>query len=93
MMSAGGMAQPSTEEKTATTQTPAVSCPTMVRRPGCDGFGDPSVAITACVQPSNTVLDNTDCDDTNANHFPGQTWYVDSDGDGFGDPSNTVTSC
>ena len=58
-----------------------------------DGFGDPTVAITACIQPSNTSLDNTDCDDTNANHFPGQTWYVDSDGDGFGNPSNTVTSC
>ena len=57
-----------------------------------DGFGDPTVAITACIQPSNTVLDNTDCDDTNANHFPRQTWYVDSDADGFGDPSNTMTS-
>ena len=81
LMSAGGMVLLSTEEKTATTQTPSLfPAQQWYADLHGDGFGDPSVAITACVQPSNTVRDNTDCDDANANHFPGPG-DMDSDGD------------
>ncbi|MFD1062090.1 M14 family zinc carboxypeptidase, partial [Winogradskyella litorisediminis] len=49
-----------------------------------DGFGNPSVSQTSSTQPAGFVLDNTDCDDTDANEFPGQTWYIDADGDNYG---------
>ena len=32
-----------------------------------------------------------DCDDTDANEFPGQNWYIDADGDGY--PSSSVVAC
>ena len=35
-----------------------------------DGYGDPVVPITQCTQ-SGTVLDNTDCDDSEAASYPG----------------------
>ena len=36
-----------------------------------DGFGDGGSAVSACVQPSGTVLDTTDCDDVDAAVNPG----------------------
>jgi len=36
-----------------------------------DGFGDPAVVRTACVQPLNFVTDATDCDDTRGSAYPG----------------------
>ena len=36
-----------------------------------DGFGDPSVSVEACRQPSGFVSDDTDCDDGSAETFPG----------------------
>ena len=46
-----------------------------------DGFGDDSDAgVQVCEQPSNTVTDNTDCDDTDASSFPGAT---ETAGDGI----------
>ncbi len=63
--------------------------------------------MAQCDQPHGYVLDNTDCDDTNAAFKPDATdiagsgldlncdgnylWYVDIDGDGFG-INETVTS-
>lgn len=57
-----------------------------------DTFGDPAETIEACTAPMGYVTDNTDCDDADADEFPGQTWYLDRDGDDYGDGS-TVVSC
>jgi hypothetical protein len=38
-----------------------------------DGYGDPTTGTVACDMPSDTVLDSTDCDDTNAAVNPGAT--------------------
>lgn len=37
-----------------------------------DGFGDAAITISACAQPQGHVLDGGDCDDSDANIFPGQ---------------------
>jgi hypothetical protein len=51
-----------------------------------DGFGDASTSTEACTPPSGTVLDATDCDDTEATTYPGATEVtgdeVDQDCDG-----------
>jgi MYXO-CTERM domain-containing protein len=36
-----------------------------------DGYGDPDDASEACEQPSGTVTDNTDCDDSLSTVYPG----------------------
>lgn len=36
-----------------------------------DGFGDPNERITACIRPPGYVVDNTDCDDSRDNVYPG----------------------
>ncbi len=36
-----------------------------------DGFGDPTVRVLACTQPTGFVLDGTDCDDANPAVNPG----------------------
>ncbi|MEC8277717.1 MAG: MopE-related protein, partial [Myxococcota bacterium] len=62
-----------------------------------DGYGNPNVSILSCTQPSNYVLDNSDCDDSDGSTYVGAAYNQsltlcmrDSDGDGFGDstPSN-----
>lgn len=58
-----------------------------------DGFGNPAAAITACSAPVGYVTDNTDCDDTNAEEFPGAIWYADTDTDGLGDAGSSMISC
>ena len=35
-----------------------------------DGYGDPAVRQKSCTQPTDYVLDNTDCDDTDATIKP-----------------------
>ncbi|MEZ4960186.1 MAG: MopE-related protein [Saprospiraceae bacterium] len=57
-----------------------------------DGFGDPANMTQACSQPLDYVLDNTDCDDSDGNEFPGQTWYLDFDGDLYSD-GTSQTAC
>tara|TARA_R110002049_G_scaffold302258_1_gene494990 strand:- start:67070 stop:70153 length:3084 start_codon:yes stop_codon:yes gene_type:complete len=37
-------------------------------------------------------LTNDDCDDADADEFPGQTWYLDADGDGYSEGTST-TAC
>ena len=53
-----------------------------------DGFGDPSTEVDACFAPEGYVTDSNDCDDTDANHFPGNAEVcdgVDNDCDGEAD--------
>ncbi|WP_339627168.1 MopE-related protein [uncultured Winogradskyella sp.] len=56
-----------------------------------DGFGDNANSIMATTLPYAYVSDNTDCDGTDADEFPGQTWYIDADRDGYA--SSTTVSC
>ncbi|MBK8563116.1 MAG: BspA family leucine-rich repeat surface protein [Saprospiraceae bacterium] len=58
-----------------------------------DGFGDngdPYSNNPTCTPPANYVANNTDCDDTDPFEFPGQTWYIDADGDDYGVSSTTA---
>ena len=64
-----------------------------------DGYGNPAVTQKACTQPADYVLDDTDCDDTEATIYPsapelcdGQVNTcggilsgneIDNDGDGY----------
>jgi hypothetical protein len=59
-----------------------------------DNFGDPNNYKTVCslTPPAGYVTDHTDCNDSNANEHPGQTWYKDADGDGYSD-GTTQTQC
>jgi hypothetical protein len=58
-----------------------------------DTYGDPAVTQSNCAQPAGYVLDDTDCDDTDAAINPGTIWYADTDGDGVGDANNTIAAC
>jgi hypothetical protein len=42
-----------------------------------DGFGDPTVQTEACEPPTSYIQDSTDCDDTNADVWPGNTETCD----------------
>jgi hypothetical protein len=59
-----------------------------------DGFGDPGAEQLSCSQPEGTVSDNTDCDDTTSNAFPGNPEVcdeVDNNCDGTVDEGVTTT--
>jgi hypothetical protein len=58
-----------------------------------DNYGNPDVSQEVCDQPTGYVLDNTDCDDSDANDHPGQTWYKDADDDGYSDGTTDTSSC
>ena len=58
-----------------------------------DGYGDAGSPNVACNQPSGTVSDDTDCDDTDSTVYPGADEYcdtVDDDCDGDVDESDAV---
>jgi len=57
-----------------------------------DGFGNPNISIGGGnTPPLGYVSDNTDCDDTDPDEFPGQLWYIDMDGDTYG--GSTLIQC
>ena len=56
-----------------------------------DGFGNPSVSVSSCdAQPGYVLGNDQDCDDTDPLEFPGQTWYLDMDGDFYHDGTSLV---
>ena len=62
-----------------------------------DGFGSASNSIDSCDQPVGYITDNTDCDDTNSNVYPGAPEIlfngIDDDCDGYIDEFGTgITS-
>jgi len=58
-----------------------------------DGFGDPNASATLCDDPGDgSVLDDTDCDDSEATMFPGNTEICDGlDNDCDGDTPTDET--
>ena len=48
-----------------------------------DGFGNPAVMLAQCLQPSGYVINNTDCNDTNADVWQTGNFYTDKDHDGY----------
>ena len=42
-----------------------------------DGFGDADAVLSACEQPADAVVDNTDCDDSEATVYPGAEEFCD----------------
>ncbi|KKW28465.1 MAG: Regulator of chromosome condensation, partial [Candidatus Uhrbacteria bacterium GW2011_GWD2_52_7] len=58
-----------------------------------DGYGDESLSLDACEQPSGYVASGDDCDDSDASLTTSSVWYRDLDGDGYGDASATSSSC
>ncbi len=56
-----------------------------------DNYGDASNSTQACSVPNGYVVDATDCNDNNADEYPGQIWHKDADGDGYGDGTSQAT--
>ncbi len=66
----------------------AVDAPSWYGDADGDGYGDPATVTRDCDQPSNTVDDGTDCDDSSADAHPGGIEAcdgLDNDCDGFVD--------
>jgi hypothetical protein len=59
------------------------SCNTYYADTDMDTFGDSNNSVLAASAPNGYVSDNTDCDDTDADEYPDQVWYIDGDGDGY----------
>lgn len=58
-----------------------------------DTYGDPSSTLIVCNPPVGYVLNNTDCDDTDAAINPATIWYEDLDNDTYGNDNVTFTGC
>ena len=59
----------------------AVDAPVWFSDTDSDGFGDPESPKAACQAPSGHVADDTDCDDTEADHNPDADETCDGDDD------------
>jgi len=59
-----------------------------------DGYGQDADSQYLCApsDPYDTTVGG-DCDDTDADEHPGQTWYKDADNDGHSDGTTDTTSC
>ncbi len=62
-------------------ESTAIDAATFFADGDTDGYGDAGIGVAACTQPSGYVADDTDCDDTDENEFPGATEYCDGDDD------------
>ncbi|MBB4078009.1 PKD repeat protein [Lewinella aquimaris] len=58
-----------------------------------DGLGDPNSTIEGCSLPTGYVINDRDCDDTNATIGAATTYYADADGDGYGNATTSITAC
>ena len=57
-----------------------------------DGYGDAAdLGLYGCEARGGRVVNNLDCDDSDAGRNPATPWYADRDGDG--DPDDLVRSC
>lgn len=67
------------------------ACATWYRDVDHDLHGDPASATTSCTQPPDTVASNDDCDDANAQRFPGAPETCDGVDNDCN--ANTLDSC
>lgn len=68
-----------------------------------DGYGNVAISTTSCSEPSGYTADNTDCDDTNNDSYPGDIEWCDGvdndcsgsadDGDYDGDGYDVCADC
>ena len=58
-----------------------------------DGYGNPAIFLFTLSPPPNYVVDNTDCNDSDALEHPGQVWYLDVDMDGYASSAAPITQC
>lgn len=58
-----------------------------------DGFGDAMNDTLLCNPPSGYVINNLDCDDTDALVNPNTIWYQDLDNDQIGNTAVSITAC
>ncbi len=73
--------------------TDATDATTWYRDLDSDGYGDWAFSTRACDLPAGYVADNTDCDDTDAESYPGSTEVCDggdNDCDGYTDEDDAV---
>ncbi|MEC7983836.1 MAG: MopE-related protein, partial [Myxococcota bacterium] len=64
-------------------ESTAQDVPTWYLDDDADTYGDISINMLSCEQPTGYVSDNTDCDDTDATIYPGasEIWYDGTDSD------------
>ncbi len=88
----GGNPQCSNVTVTGTaTVNPGTPAPTWYKDIDGDGYTD-GITQVSCTQPNGFVSSALpdDCNDYDANQFPGQTWYKDADGDNYTDGTTQV---
>ncbi len=71
----------------------AVDAPTWQLDGDGDGYGDPHRSVRACEQPADATTDDSDCDDSRDDVFPGAAEYcdgADNDCDGVTDEDDAL---